>query len=113
MTAAKAIRPQQPNSVHNMTDGQLADEHRGCGLGKWRYEQKLKEIEAELKRRGLSSAQGERAIVSLQIGDIGLVDLKRLRADLGENICREYAIPNSHLFWRSIDRTDLTERGSA
>lgn len=87
-----------------MTPAQLADEHRGCTMGKWRYDQKLQEVEAELKRRKLNSAEGERAIVSKQIGDIGLVDFKRLRADLGEDICREYAVPGSREFWRSIDK---------
>ena len=104
MSATKFVRAKTPTVVADMTPGQLADDHRGCTLGKWRYEQRLKEIEAELTRRGLPAATGDRAIVSLQIGDIGLVNLKRLRADLGADICREYAIPGSDRFWRSIDK---------
>ena len=104
MSAAKAIQPRQPPSLHNLSDGALADEHRNLGLGIYRYQQRLKAIEAELERRGLASATGARAVVSKQIADIGLVDFKKLRADLGTQICREYVVPGSETFWRSMDK---------
>ncbi len=99
--AAKAMRTKQPASVHNMADGMLADEHRGYTFAKQRAKDRLKAIEDELDRRGLVSAKGELGIVSRQLADVGLVDIKRLRADLGEDICREYAIAGSNEFWRS------------
>lgn len=104
MSAVKVIQPRQPASVHNLSDGQLADEHRNLSLGIWRYEQRKKLIEEEFARRGRPSYEGDRAVATLQIGDIGLVDIKRIRADLGENICREYAVPGSDRFWRSTDK---------
>ena len=91
-------------AVGDLSDGQLADEHRGLTLGIWRYKQRLEQVEAELLARGRGSYEGERAVVSLQIADIGLIDTKRLRLDLGDLICREYALPGSDRFWRSIDK---------
>lgn len=90
--------------IDGLTLAQLADEHRGLTLGISRYKHRLAQVEAELTARGVPSAEGERAVVTLQLGDIGLIDLKRLRADLGPNICRDYAVPGSHRFWRSEDR---------
>lgn len=101
MTVMKAAKPKVPASVVDMTDGQLADEHRGHTFARLRTKDKLTAIEAELDRRGLEFAQGEHSFVSRQITDVGLVDLKRLRADLGDDIWREYGIPGSTRFWRS------------
>lgn len=101
MTASKGIRAKAAIPISEMTDGQLADEHRNHSFALKRTKDKLKEIEDELDRRNLVSAQSDVSFVSKQIGDIGLADLKRLRADLGDNIWREYAIPGSREFWRS------------
>ena len=97
----KAPRAKATASVRDMTDAQLADEHRGHTFAKLRTKDKLEAIEAELDRRGLEFAQGEHSFVSRQLTEIGLVDLKRLRADLGDAIWREYGIPGSNRFWRS------------
>lgn len=102
MSAGKPRK--EPAPVSGLTLAQLADEHRGLTMGIWRYEQRKEQVEAELTARGVPSAEGERAIVSLQFGDIGLIDIKRLRADLGDLICREYAKPGSDRFWRSVDK---------
>ncbi len=101
MTTVRIGKPKAPSSVFDMTDAQLADEHRGHTFAKLRTKDKLQAIEAELDRRGLEFAQGEHSFVSRQITDVGLVDLKRLRADLGDDIWREYGIPGSNRFWRS------------
>ncbi len=97
----KPAKAKVPTSVVDMTDGQLADEHRGHTFAKQRAKDRLKAIEDELDRRGLVAAKGELGLVSRQLADVGLVDIKRLRADLGEDICREYAIAGSNEFWRS------------
>ncbi|WP_158811198.1 hypothetical protein [Beijerinckia sp. L45] len=97
---ASELRPKKLQ-VTEMTAGQLADEHRGYTFAKNRAKDRLKEIEAELDRRGLFCAQGQQAFVTRQLADIGLVDLKRLRADLGDGIWIEYRIPGSEEFWRS------------
>lgn len=103
MSQAKPAR-KEAAPVGALTDGELADEHRGLDLGIHRYKQRQKAIEGEMKRRGRPAYEGERAIASLQMADLGLVDIKRLRADLGPDICRDYLIPGSDRFWRSDDK---------
>ena len=48
-------------AVGDLSDGQLADEHRGLELGIWRYKQRKEAVEAELVSRGRSSYEGDRA----------------------------------------------------
>lgn len=111
MTKAKAARAPAPKP-DAMTDGELADAHRNWTMAKVRAGENLKAIEAELERRGLHSAQGRTAFVSKQLGDIGLIDWKKLRAALGEAICREYAVPGSDVFWRSrVQKLDERSAG--
>lgn len=66
-------------TVAEMTAAELADEHRGLGFAKRRAAGRIKDIETELDRRGLSSAKGAIGIVEKK--PTVLLDLDRLRAE--------------------------------
>lgn len=67
-------------ALRDMTDAELADEHRGLGFAKRRAEDRIKAIEAEVERRGLSgSIKGN--VGMLERKPTTLIDLKRLRQE--------------------------------
>ena len=80
MNASKAIQAKQPSSLHNMSDADLADEHRGQSFAKRRAADRIKDIEAEIERRGLTGAiRGRLALLVRK--PTTLIDLDRLRAE--------------------------------
>ena len=99
-SAVAVIRPTQPGPLHNYSDADLADEHRGQGFAKRRAEERLAAIEAELERRQLTRATGKLGEVTRHDDGLGRVDLRRLRAERPD-ICRAYAQPGSGGYWRS------------
>ena len=98
MSAANAIQPVQPSSLHNFSIAELADEHRGQSFAKRRVDDRLKAIEAELDRRGVKEARGAMALTTKKPGSPRFVDIDRLRADHPE-ICAAYA--KVEPFWSS------------
>ena len=98
--SASMARPKQATAVRDMSDAQLADEHRGQSFAKQRAADRLAAIEAELERRKLSTATGKLSVLTRHTNDIGLIDLKRLRTE-HPDLCRAYAQPGSTSFWRS------------
>ena len=95
-----SAKPKPATAILDMTDAQLADEHRGHSFAKQRASEKLAAIETELERRQLTTATGKLSVVTRHENDIGLIDLKRLRED-HPDLCRAYAQPGSRSFWRS------------
>lgn len=91
-------KPKTP-SVRDMTDAQLADAHRGFTFAKKRAVQNLQDIEAELERRGVTSAKGAQSYVEKKLS-LGLIDLPRLRAARPE-IVTEFAQAGSQALWAS------------
>ncbi len=78
--ASRAIKSVQPSSLHNMSDADLADEHRGQGFAKRRVAGRIKDIEAELERRGVTGPiKGKVALLERKATI--LLDLDRLRAE--------------------------------
>ena len=74
--AAKAGKP----ALRDLSDAELADEHRGLGFAKRRAEAGIKEIEAEVERRKLTGAIRGR-LGLLERKPTVLLDLKRLREE--------------------------------
>ena len=78
--ASRAIKPVQPNSLHAMSDADLADEHRGLGFAKRRAADRIKDIEAEIERRGIAGpVKGKLGM--LERKPTTLLDLDRLRKE--------------------------------
>ena len=98
-TGAEPSKRKPPAAVGAMTDGELADEHRGQSFAKRRVADRLAEVEAELERRRLTRAVGTLGVAERKSND-GLVDLKRLRAERPD-IVRAFALPGSDAFWSS------------
>ncbi len=82
-----------------MSDGELADEHRGQSFAKKRAAERIEQIEAELQRRGITEAKGKLSAVRRHSND-GLIDLAGLRAEHPE-LVRRYAKPGSEHYFRS------------
>lgn len=98
-SAAAAINPRKATPVHTMTDGDLADEHRGQTFAKERAAQRIEMIEAELDRRGVTEAKGKLGAVKRHASP-GLLDLPKLRAEHAE-LTGRYVRPGTNRFWRS------------
>jgi vancomycin resistance protein YoaR len=92
------------NIFDNQTDSQLIYEYDELDLQLKAIQERLDQVKQELKDRGVKEGKGKTRMMTMSEQTSKRLDQKRLKADLGEEICDQYQmdVKSTVIRWKQV-----------